>query len=73
MLVKSVNEWLDSVGMYNGGITAHGGSSGADTIETEYGSQEHGYYPPDEVSKAKVYYIGNDEDDFNEDKDWYLH
>ena len=69
MLIKSIREWLDSVGSFNGGISAHGGSYGMDTIETEYGSQEHGYYPPDQVSKAKTYYIGNAQDDFNEDKD----
>jgi hypothetical protein len=70
MIVKSVNEWMDAgeVGAFNGGIVARGGTSGLDTIETEYGSQEHGYYPPDQVSKAKVYYMGNTEDDFNEDR-----
>ena len=64
MLIKSVNEWLDSVGMYNGGISTH------TPAETELGSEEHGYYPPDTgINKPKIYYIGNAQDDFNEEKE----
>lgn len=64
MLVKSINEWLDSVGVYNGGISAH------TFAETELGSEEHGYYPPnDGTNKPKIYYMGNVEDDFNEGKE----